>query len=122
MGVRHGPEGVALAYSVALLLLLIPIAAMSKHGTRITWTDLWRATRPSFLCGLLAGAAGLFVKLTLDGKLAPVFCLMLGFTTVLGIYVWALVIVMRQKQMFMDVLSQLLPRPEPTQEGTAEQR
>ena len=122
LGLSHGPEGVALGYSLALTLLVIPIAAWSKHGTGITWADLWGATKPPFLSGLLAGAAGLVVNLTLGGRLAPILHLMVGLAVVLGVYAWALVIVMRQKQMFMDVLSQLLPRPEPTQEGTAEQR
>ncbi len=121
LGLSHGPEGVALGYSLALTLLVIPIAAWSKHGTGITWADLWRATKPPFLSGLLASAAGLLVNLTLGGRLAPILHLMVGLATVLGIYAWALLIVMRQKQIYMDVLSQLLPRPEPRQEGTVEQ-
>jgi O-antigen/teichoic acid export membrane protein len=121
LGLSHGPRGVALGYSSALTLLLIPIAALSKRGTGITWADLWEATKPPFLSGLLAGAAGLFVKLTLDGRLAPILCLMVGLAVVLGIYAWALLIFMRQKHIYMDLLSQLLPRPQPMQEGTVEQ-
>ena len=113
LGLSHGPQGVALGYSSALTLLLIPIAALSKHGTGITWADLWEATKPPFLSGLLAGAAGLLVKLTLGGRLAPILYLTVGLAVVLGIYAWVLLIVMRQKHMYMDVLSQLLPRPQP---------
>jgi PST family polysaccharide transporter len=112
LGLSHGPKGVALGYSSALMLLLIPIAAWSKHGTGITWADLWGATKPPFLSGLLAGAAGLLVKLTLGGRLAPILYLMVGLAVVLGIYAWVLLIVMRQKHVYIDVLSQLLPRPE----------
>jgi PST family polysaccharide transporter len=112
LGLSHGPKGVALGYSSALMLLLIPIAAWSKHGTGITWADLWGATKPPFLSGLLAGAAGLLVKLTLGGRLAPIPYLMVGLAVVLGIYAWVLLIVMRQKHVYIDVLSQLLPRPE----------
>jgi PST family polysaccharide transporter len=115
LGLSHGPRGVALGYSSALMLLLIPIAALSKRGTGITWADLWEATKPPFLSGLLASAAGLLVKVTLDGRLAPILCLMVGLAVVLGIYAWALLIVMRQKHMYMDVLSQVLPRPQPVQ-------
>jgi hypothetical protein len=61
---------------------------------------------------LLAGAAGLLVKLTLGGRLAPILYLMVGVAVVLGIYAWVLLIVMRQKHVYIDVLSQLLPRPE----------
>jgi PST family polysaccharide transporter len=112
LGLSHGPKGVALGYSSALTLLIIPIAAWSKHGTGITWADLWEATKPPFLSGLAAGAAGLLVKLTLGGRLPPMLYLMVGLGLVLGIYAWVLLIVMRQKHVYMDLLSQLLPRPE----------
>ena len=118
LGLSHGPKGVALGYSLAMTLLVIPIAAWSKLGTGITWADLWGATKPPFLSGLLAGAAGLLVKLTLGGRLPPILYLMVGLAVVLGIYAWGLLIVMRQKHMYMDVLSQLLPRREPHQERT----
>jgi hypothetical protein len=45
---------------------------------------------------------------------------MVGLGLVLGVYAWALLIVMRQKHVYMDVLSQLLPRPEPRLEGAVE--
>jgi len=120
LGLSHGPKGVALGYSLAMTLLVIPIAAWSKLGTGITWADLWGATKPPFLSGLLAGGAGLLVKLTLGGRLPPMLYLMVGLGLVLGVYAWALLIVMRQKHLYMDVLSQLLPRPEPRPEGAVE--
>jgi O-antigen/teichoic acid export membrane protein len=122
LGLPHGPTGVALGYSTALTVVVVPIAAWSKQGTGITWADLRVATKPPLLSGLLAGAAGLLVKLSLCDKLAPIPCLMIGLAVVLGIYAWALLIVMKQKRMYMDLLSQLLERPQPSQEGTVEQR
>ena len=116
LGLSHGPEGVALGYSSALTLLLIPIAAWSKLGTGITWKDLWVATKPPFLSGLLAGAAGLLVKLTLGGRLPQIPYLLLGVAFVLGIYAWILLIVMKQKHLYLDLLSHLLPRLQPNQE------
>ena len=121
LGLSHGPNGVALGYSSALTLLLIPIAAWSKRDTGITWTDLWGATKPPFLSGLVAGVAGLLLKLTLDGRLAPFLCLSVGLGLVFGIYAWMLLIVMRQKHVYLDILSHLLPRPQPTEEKTADQ-
>ena len=121
LGLSHGPKGVALGYSSAMTLLVIPIAAWSKHGTGITWADLWEATKPPFLSGLLAGAAGLLVKLTLGSRgLPPMLYLFVGLGLVLGVYAWVLLIVMRQKHVYMDLLSQVLPRPQPRHEGTVE--
>jgi hypothetical protein len=121
LGLSHGPKGVALGYSLAMTLVVIPIAAWSKLGTGITWADLWGATKPPFLSGLLAGAAGLLVKLTLGSRgLPPILYLFVGLGLVLGVYAWVLLIVMRQKHVYMDLLSQVLPRLQPRQEETVE--
>jgi hypothetical protein len=103
-----------------MTLLVIPIAAWSKHGTGITWADLWGAAKPPFLSGLLAGVAGLLVKLTLGSRLPPTLYLMVGLSAVLGLYAWGLLIVMRQKHVYMDLLFQLLPPSEPRQKGVVE--
>ncbi len=110
LGLNHGPIGVASGYSLAMTLVIIPIAAWSKLGTGITWTDLWRSSKPPFLSGLLACAAGLLVKLTLSSRLPPILYLMVGLAAVLGIYAWGLLILMGQKHVYMDILSQLSPR------------
>ena len=106
LGLNHGPKGVALGYSVAMALLVIPIAAWCKHGTSITWTDLWRATRPPLFAGLLAGAIGLIVKIALAGMLAPILCLLVGLGLIFGVYALVL-IAMGQKDLYVDLLTQL---------------
>ena len=45
LGLSHGPTGVAVGYSAAMVLIIIPITAWSKHGTGIAWSDLWNVTR-----------------------------------------------------------------------------
>ncbi len=122
LGLSHGPTGVALGYSSAMTLLVIPIAAWSKAGTGITWTDLWRATKPPFLSGVLAGAAGLLVKLTLGGRLSPIPCFLVGLVLVLGVYAWMLLFVMNQKHIYTDILSHLLPKAQSSQEKDANQK
>ena len=113
LGLSHGPAGVALGYSSALTILLIPIAAWSKLGTGITWPDLWEATKPPLLSGLLAGAVGLLVKFTLDGRLEPIPYLLVGLGLVWGIYAWLLLFVMNRRHVYLDLLSHLLPRSQP---------
>jgi PST family polysaccharide transporter len=115
LGLSHGPKGVAFGYSLSLTLLLIPIAAWSKRGTGITWADLWGATKPPFLSGLLAGAAGLLVKFTFGARLAPIPCLLLGLGLTLGVYIWVLLMVLKQKPVYMEILSHLLPLSRPAQ-------
>jgi PST family polysaccharide transporter len=109
LGLSHGPNGVALGYSLTMTLVLIPIAAWSKLGTAVTWADLWRATKRPLLSGLLAGAAGALVKLTLGATLPLIPYLLVGVGVVLGTYAWTLLIAMDQKHIYLDLLSHLLP-------------
>jgi len=113
LGLSHGPKGVALGYSCALSILVIPIAAWSKHSTEITWTDLWRASKPPFLSGLVASAAGLIVMVTLGGRLATIPYLMVGLGLVFGVYAWVLLIAMGQKDLYLDLLTQVYRRVGP---------
>src|SRR5208282_4897342 len=77
LGLSHGPTGVALGYSAAMVLILIPIAAWSKQGTGITWSDLWSGAKIPLLAGVLA--------------------------VVFGVYAGAL-IAMGQKKLYLDLL------------------
>jgi O-antigen/teichoic acid export membrane protein len=110
LGLSHGLRGVALGYSVAMALLIIPIAAWSKHGTMVTWADLWRATKQPFLSGSLATATGLFVKVALGGKMASLPYLSIGLVLVFGVYAWVLLIAMGQKDMYVDLVHQVFRR------------
>ena len=114
LGLSHGPKGVALGYSLAMALLVIPITAWSKHGTRITWAGLWKAIKQPLLSGLLAGAIGLIVKITLGGMLAPIPYLLVGLGLVLGGYAWVLLIAMGQKNLYVDLLTQVFRELAPT--------
>src|SRR5206468_10974157 len=55
-GLRHGPYGVALGYSLAMVLLTVPVIAWAKRGTLITHLDVLRAMRLTFFA-IAAGAA-----------------------------------------------------------------
>jgi O-antigen/teichoic acid export membrane protein len=105
LGLSHGPTGVALGYSSAMILLVLPIVAWSKRGTSITWADLLKATRQPLLAGLVAAATGLIVKVTLGGMFAPLLYLLVGVGLVLGIYGWVLLIVMGQKNLYVDLFN-----------------
>ena len=119
LGLSHGPKGVAFGYSVAMALLVIPIAAWSKHGTGITWADLCRVIKPLLMSGLLASAAGLILKITLGGRLAPIPYLLTGFSLVFGVYGWVLLIAMGQRDIYWDLLTQVLRRTHPDGQGRA---
>jgi hypothetical protein len=107
LGLSHGPTGVALGYSAAMILIIIPIAAWSKKGTEITWQDLWRVTKFPLFAALPAAATGAAVKILLTGRLAPTLELTLGCALIFVVYVSALV-AMGQKALYLDLLTQAL--------------
>jgi O-antigen/teichoic acid export membrane protein len=114
LGLSHGPTGVALGYSVAMVLIMIPITAWSKDGTGITWFDLWNVTGIPLFAGSLAGAAGVGVKVAFGGGLAPILVLALGVGMVFSVYAGALV-AMGQKKLYLDLLTELLSKGAPRQ-------
>jgi PST family polysaccharide transporter len=109
LGLSHGPLGVAIGYSGAMILILIPIAAWSKRDTGITWSDLGRVAKSPLLAGLLAGSVGLIAKMEFGGALPPILMLVLGLGLVFSVYVLAL-LTMGQKNLYTDLLTELFRR------------
>jgi O-antigen/teichoic acid export membrane protein len=109
LGVSHGPTGVALGYSAAMLLILVPITAWAKQGTGITWSGLWNAVRKPFFAGLLAASVGFSVKAAFLDSLAPILALTLGVGLVFGVYTCSLV-AMGQKKLYLDLLTELFSK------------
>jgi O-antigen/teichoic acid export membrane protein len=110
LGLSYGPKGVALGYSLAMVVIIIPIAAWSKHGTSITWADLWTTTKKPLFSGLLAGAIGLIVKVALNNVMGPIPYLVLGLGIIFGVYTWTLLIALGQKSLYVDLLTQMFDR------------
>jgi O-antigen/teichoic acid export membrane protein/chemotaxis methyl-accepting protein methylase len=113
LGLSYGPQGVALGEATAMTLMIIPIIAWSIKGTKITWADLWNATRQPVLAGLLAGAVGLIVKLALGGVLAPIALLAVGLSLVFGVYAWVLLVAMGQKDLYVELMTEVRNRSAP---------
>jgi O-antigen/teichoic acid export membrane protein len=109
LGLSHGPTGVAVGYSAAMAVILIPITAWSKEGTGITWADLFRVTKKPLFAGLLAAAVGLGAKIAFGGNLFPILVLILGVGLVFGVYACALV-AMGQKKMYLDLMTELFSK------------
>jgi PST family polysaccharide transporter len=115
LGLSHGPEGVACGSSAAVVLVTIPIAIWSIEGTPITLVDLWKAVKHPLMSGLLAGAVGAIVKVALGTMMAPILALLLGVGSIFGVYALALLIMMGQQNLHLDLLKQVLRRSPPNQ-------
>jgi PST family polysaccharide transporter len=110
IGMRHGPQGVATGYSAAMTLLLAPVILWSIQGTGLSAREYWRTARMPLIAGLAASACGLGLKLALAGKLPPIAMFIVGMCVCGGVYSWILLIPMRQKEVYADLLHHLLER------------
>jgi PST family polysaccharide transporter len=109
-GLHYGLNGVASGYSAAVVLLVFPVIAWSIHGTGITPKAFWKTARLPVLAGLLAAVAGLAFKIVFDNVLPPLPRLLLGVVLVLGVYLWTLLIALGQKDLYVDLVRQVLQR------------
>ena len=110
MGLPHGPNGVALGFSVMIVLWVFPHVAWCIKGTLISPCDVWQAGSRPFLAGIMAGAAALASQWCLGQSLPPLVRLMLGGAVLVGVYAWLLLWVMGQKSFYVDLLLTLRKR------------
>jgi O-antigen/teichoic acid export membrane protein len=117
-GLRHGPPGVALGYSAAMVLLSAPLVAWAKHGTGIATADYWNCLKRPLAAGVLGGAAGWLFKLAFETSLAPVPLLLSEVSLSFSVYALLLLFAMGQKDLYGDLLSNLFQRSRPATSST----
>jgi O-antigen/teichoic acid export membrane protein len=118
-GLRHGPPGVAMGYSGAMLLLLVPLVVWAKYKTGITTADYLNSIWRPLLAGTLAGAAGASLRFALHSALKPIPMLALGLAVSFAVYAGLLLFVMGQKDFYLDLLRHLLRRNQQTASAKA---
>ena len=57
IGLSSGAEGVALGFSAAMIILVIPVILWAKHGTTITGRDILQTMLAPFLASVVGAAA-----------------------------------------------------------------
>lgn len=127
IGLPYGPRGVALAYSTAMALWVIPHIAWCIHGTGISGRDILKTVSRPFVSSIVAAALAFGVQFYFDQLLSPVNAtlkevnvfgyqlyidqlispyirLALGGSVMLVAYLWMLLYVMGQKTFYLDLL------------------
>jgi O-antigen/teichoic acid export membrane protein len=109
-GLRNGPTGVATGYSIAMVLLVVPLIAWAKHGTGITTADYWECIKRPLLAGVLGGGAGWVLRFVCHGVLPPIPLLVAEVGVAFGLYALLLLFAMGQKEFYFDLLRQIIGR------------
>lgn len=107
IGLPYGPNGVALSFSTMMVLWLMPNLYWCLHGTGIAVRELLAAAGRALFSASIAAAAGLIVQHFAAPIPSAIFRLTLGGTTMLAVYVLALLIVMKQSEFYFDLLRSL---------------
>jgi O-antigen/teichoic acid export membrane protein len=107
IGLPYGPNGVAIGYSVMLLLLTIPLIAWAIHGTTISMRDICRTAGPPIISIIIAAVPALAVNIYCGQTIAPLPRLALGCTVLFISYLWLLFYVMQQKEFYLTIVKQL---------------
>jgi len=104
LGLPYGPNGVAFGYSIVMTLWLVPCLAWCMHGTIISLRDLFPAIGRPFVSAMVAIAVTYLAQSLYGPAVAPLLRLILGGAILTLVYLWILIWVMGQKELYLDLL------------------
>jgi O-antigen/teichoic acid export membrane protein len=110
IGLPYGPKGVALAFSSAMLVWLVPHILWSVHGTPISARDLIAAVGRPFLSAALAAVVGYSAQRYSADMPHAVLRLALGGSAMFAAYLFILMFVLGQKDSYLELIRGLRPR------------
>ncbi len=117
IGLPHGPKGVALAYSVVMMLWVLPHIAWCVYGTAVSFWDILRTSARPLACAMAAGAFALGARLAYGQSLPPLPRLALETGALLAVFSVMLLFVAGQKTLYLELLRGLKGRPSVEEES-----
>lgn len=112
IGLPYGPKGVALGYSAAMVLWIVPHIAWCVQGTAISVRDVLRIVIRPLLSSIVAAAFPLVMLLFYNHAWSPLPRLVIGLVVFGVTYLAMLLYAMGQKAFYIDLLRGLR-RPSP---------
>lgn len=111
IGLPYGAAGVALGFSVAMTLWIVPHLLWSFSGTGVSVRDMILVIQRPLIAGIVGGLCAFAVR-SLIGSTLPMFLsLALGCTTFAVIYLCILLLAMKQSGLYMDIIRALREQP-----------
>jgi O-antigen/teichoic acid export membrane protein len=109
IGLPYGPNGVALAFSIAMSLWCVPHVFWCLHETEISPRGLFGAAWKPFAAVLFAAVPTLLFHHHLGQAYSPLFRLIFDAGILGTAYLLILTYALGQKQLYLDLLRSLLP-------------
>jgi O-antigen/teichoic acid export membrane protein len=112
-GLRRGPAGVAMGYSIAMLLLWLPLVAWAKHGTGVTAADYWDCIKRPLIAASAGGTVGWLFRFTCHGALPQPALLGSELAITFAVYGVMLLFAMGQKELYVGLMRCLFHHKRP---------
>ncbi len=110
IGLPYGPKGVALAYSTAMTIWLVPHILWCIHGTNISFGDILGVVKRPVVSAVVAATIAFAVQFQFAQNLPPLLRLVIGCGILFAIYAVMLLYVMGQKAFYVDLIRGLASR------------
>jgi O-antigen/teichoic acid export membrane protein len=107
IGLPYGPKGVAFAYSVVMMLWVIPHILWCIHGTAISFGDVLLAVYRPLTSAVLAGVVAYGARLICGPFVSPVPRLILETSVLFVMFFGALLSAGEQKSLYLGLLGGL---------------
>jgi PST family polysaccharide transporter len=106
-GLPYGATGVATGFSVALLLMMLPLIYAATRGTPVTVVDTFRVVLRPLVSILIGAGATLAIWPFLHLLVSPLLRLFVGNAIMFGVYAIFLWFVMGQKAVYLGLIKDL---------------
>ena len=116
-GLPYGAKGVASAYSIVMLLWLVPVSLWAVHGTAVSFRDVVATAAHPLVASTVGGAVAFFVCATYGHPEQHLMRLILGIVALLGVYAATILYIFGQKSYYLDLFRKLVNRT-PVEEET----
>ena len=107
LGLKGGPTGVALGYSIAMTLIIIPMIAWAKHGTLVSGLDVIQTAAIPGVPTLAATAVWFLFHAAVPIPGPALLRLCCDSAVLFGAYGFFLLFVMKQKSVYSQLLRDL---------------
>jgi PST family polysaccharide transporter len=104
VGLPYGPTGVALGYSTAMALWVVPHILWCVRGTPVSFGDVVRAVGRPLVSGAVAAVPALLFQFADFSSQSPLLKLTVGTSLFLAIYAGMLLFVMGQGAFYLNLV------------------
>ena len=104
IGLPYGPKGVALGYSIAMVLWVVPHVVWCVHGTAISSMDIFRVLSRPLISGTVAAVLPFALEISWGHYMPHLARLVIGSLIFVSIYAGMLLYVMGQKKFYLDLI------------------